>query len=389
MLYRLCTKTIPLILFIAFFQPLTRAQQDSIHQNPDSKISFKDPLDGAYDMSNFLLNHKGVLPMPVIVTEPAIGYGGGLGLLFFQRHKKQYGHPVPPNVTGIAGLATENKTWAAMLFHFHVFGDDRFRTYSVIGKPNLHIKYYGNNNEFLSKNPVSLHMDALLLVQRGVYRFGDSHWWAGLSYYYYRTENSVDTIPGKPLVNDIIKRLKGTSTISTLRPMFFYDNRDNIFTPTSGINAGLTYAYSANWLGADEAYSSLKTYFLGYQPISSRLFSAWRFEGNFLIGNAPLYAYPYIDLRGIPNMKYQSDNTLLAETEWRYSLYKRWSVLGFTGGGKAFNNLDAFKDVEWVYTFGTGFRYQIARLLGMHTGMDFAWGNGKDFALYIVFGTSW
>ncbi|WP_350029373.1 hypothetical protein [Caballeronia sp. ATUFL_F1_KS4A] len=34
-------------------------------------------------MSDTLLWHKGVLPVPAIITEPAIGYGFGLALLYF------------------------------------------------------------------------------------------------------------------------------------------------------------------------------------------------------------------------------------------------------------------------------------------------------------------
>src|ERR1700694_1798342 len=44
---------------------------------------FADPEDGKFDMSDMLLSHRGVLPVPTIVTEPAVGYGLGLGLLYF------------------------------------------------------------------------------------------------------------------------------------------------------------------------------------------------------------------------------------------------------------------------------------------------------------------
>ncbi len=43
----------------------------------------RDPNDGQLDMSDTLLWHKGVLPVPAIITEPAIGYGFGLALLYF------------------------------------------------------------------------------------------------------------------------------------------------------------------------------------------------------------------------------------------------------------------------------------------------------------------
>ena len=42
-----------------------------------------DPLDGKLDMSKYLAEKKGVLPVPIIITEPAVGYGLGLAAVFF------------------------------------------------------------------------------------------------------------------------------------------------------------------------------------------------------------------------------------------------------------------------------------------------------------------
>ena len=39
--------------------------------------------DGKFDVSAFLSTKYGYLPIPVVVTEPAIGYGGGLNIMFF------------------------------------------------------------------------------------------------------------------------------------------------------------------------------------------------------------------------------------------------------------------------------------------------------------------
>ena len=46
---------------------------------------FRDPEDGHLDMSEWLLTKKGFLPIPIIITEPALGYGGGLVLAFFSQ----------------------------------------------------------------------------------------------------------------------------------------------------------------------------------------------------------------------------------------------------------------------------------------------------------------
>lgn len=366
------------------------AQQDStLGKAEKKKLSFKDPEDGALDLSQFLLEAHGVLPVLIPITEPAVGYGGGAALLYFHNRTKKYDTYVPPSVSGVAGLATENKTWGAGVFHRHIFGENRVRTMTAVFKPDVRVNYFGNNNPVLEENPVSIRMDSWVVLQKVEARLGDSNFYAGASYSYFNTEVTFDTIPGRPIINEILKGLNTNSTISAIRPGVTYDSRNNAFTPTKGINAEVSVNYSAKWLGSSDDFTTLHTDFLAYLPISERLNSGWRFQGSYLLGEAPFYAYPFVSLRGIPALRYQGDNVLVSETEWSYNVYRRWTLLGFFGGGKAFSDFGDFGQANWAYTVGTGFRYKVARLLGVDMGADFAWGNGEDFAFYIVFGTSW
>ena len=376
---------ISLIIGICIYSNIGLAQD----QKEKKKISFRHPDDNALDISSFLLDHHGVMPVPIIITEPAIGYGGGLGLLYFHQRKKQYDHYVPPSISGAFGFGTANKTWGTGLFHMQIFGDDRVRTLTAGAKVNVNYKYYGNNSELLSKYPPTVKMDAWVAFQQVQARIGQSEFYLGASYLYMNSQVALDTIPGKPLINYIIERLKGHSVISIIKPMAIYDNRNNFFTPTKGFNAELAYSYSASWLGSDADYGIIHTDFYGYIPIGNKLFTGWRYNGSFLTGDAPFYAYPFVVLRGIPAMRYQSNNVIVLETEWRYQFYKRWSLVAFSGMGKAFADAESFNDIDLSYNFGTGLRVEIAKSLGMHSGIDFAWGDGKDFAFYIVIGSSW
>ena len=53
-----------------------------VYSQNDTSI-FKDSTDNAFDLSNFLTKQKGVLPVIVPITEPAIGYGAIGGALYF------------------------------------------------------------------------------------------------------------------------------------------------------------------------------------------------------------------------------------------------------------------------------------------------------------------
>ncbi len=72
---------------------------------------FRDPQDGQFDMSEWLLDHKGFLPVPIIITEPAVGYGGGAALVFFSESlrdtaaRSKGGHRTPPDVFAVAAAA--------------------------------------------------------------------------------------------------------------------------------------------------------------------------------------------------------------------------------------------------------------------------------------------
>jgi hypothetical protein len=365
------------------------AQESKEKEKKENKFSLRDPEDGAIDISSFLDQPEGFMPVPIIITEPAVGYGGGLAVLFFQPQKKKYDVRVPPNITGVAGLGTQNKTWAAAVFHFHVWGPDKIRYLGAVAKPTIHIKYYGNNNDFLSKNPVKLELDAWAVLQRVQVRIAKSDLFLGGAYILFTTKNTLDTLPDKPVINKILNKLSGRSTISMLQPIIDWDSRNNIFSPFKGINTGVMFSYSATWLGADNNYYSLNPYFFGYQPVSKRVFSSWRFDAGFMFGDAPLYALPFIQLRGVPAMRYQSNNTMLVETQWDFKVYKRWSLDVFTGTGKAFTSFSEFGPATWVYNYGVGIRYEIARALGIHAGLDFAWSNNGEFAFYVIFGSAW
>src|SRR5689334_21721814 len=64
--------------------------------------------DGKFDTTKFLASRGGFLPVPLVVTEPAIGFGGGLGAIFFRpdpdRVKGASARPAPPTMFAVFGI---------------------------------------------------------------------------------------------------------------------------------------------------------------------------------------------------------------------------------------------------------------------------------------------
>jgi len=345
--------------------------------------SFRDSLDNAIDISDWLINKKGVLILPTIITEPAVDYGVALAALFF--HSAYSEKKGPPSISGVLGGATLNGTWAAGAFHLGFWNKDRIRYLGAIGKTNANLGFYGSGNPgLLGIESVNLNLDAWFLVQQVKFRLSESDFFLGGRYMLLDTYNTFEI----PIDIPEFTGKEDSSTLSEVSLKFEFDSRNNVFTPTKGLFLGLSGTYSDTWLGGDALYGRIGLTLIGYIPTSNKVFLGIRHESNYSLGDIPFYARPIINMRGAPLMKYQNKNTLLMEAEVSWNVYKRWFVSGFTGVGNAFESFKDFEKGKSVTTMGTGFRYKLARKLGINMGMDFAFSQ-DDFAFYIVLGTAW
>src|SRR3954464_10401896 len=76
---------------------------------PSSSSKFRSPDDGWLDISGFLDEKYGFLPVVLPITEPAVGYGAAAGMAFISSPlgDAEAGHG-RPDITMVGGLATEN-----------------------------------------------------------------------------------------------------------------------------------------------------------------------------------------------------------------------------------------------------------------------------------------
>ena len=185
-----------------------------------------------------------------------------------------------------------------------------------------------------------------------------------------------------------LKRLESNTKIGGINTSFLWDNRDNSFTPTKGIMSGLEFGRFSTALGGDTNYWNIssRTYF--YHPvIKDKLFSGFRLKVESKWGDTPFFVLPFIDLRGIPAMRYQNNNAITFETEWRWNFYKRWSAIGFIGAGEA---IEDYSDLgsSIKSSLGAGFRYLLAEDYGLHAGIDVAKGP-EIWAFNLTIGSNW
>ena len=360
--------------------------------------------DGWFDVSNWVLDNAiGFLPVPIVITEPAIGEGLGMAAAFFhppnnyskEEYEKARAESKPaspesgedfvlPDVSAIAIAATNNGSWFAGGGHFAHWKGDTIRYNGALGYASLNLKFYGLSGGFNSDDGLSFSGEGVFIDQPISFRLGNSDFFLGGGYSYLNIDTTFDigsVLPGFP-------PLEATTTLSGLRIFVDYDSRDTMFTPSSGARARLSYESNDKAIGSDFNYDSYKAYIHKYWTLNPEWVLGLRGDMRGVTGEIPFFMVPYIDLRAIPAMRYQGDTVVVAETEIRLNFHPRFSAVGFLGFGKAADESSHLNDAQTRDTQGLGIRYHTARKLGMYSGIDVARGP-EDTYWYITLGSAW
>jgi hypothetical protein len=356
----------------------------------DSSLFF-DPKDGQLDLSNWLASRHGFLPVPIIITGPTLGAGGGLNLMFLHGGLTgtvaPNGRHVPPTITGVAGAATENGSKIAGAYNLGFWLEDRLRTTTAIGRPDLNVDFYPDR--LGRESSVEVNLEGWSVYQEAKVRLGKSDFLLGANYLY----SELDVSPTSQELPEVEALLDGNYTIGGLAAALEYDSRDTIFTPTQGMYGKLVARTYQDWLGSDAEFLAYSGKVFKYLPLSEDFNLALRVEAQTVGSAAPFFLYPSVEMRGIANKRYQGQHVFVGEAQLNWRVYDRWHLIGFIGSGKAFgqNKLkrkESFSDADWESSKGLGFRYEIARKFGMQVGVDVAWGP-EETAFYITVGSAW
>ncbi|KAA0254472.1 hypothetical protein FBQ97_01490 [Acidobacteria bacterium ACD] len=363
------------------------AEEAAKKPKPTLKELLTDPEDGALDLTRWLSGRTGFLPVVAPITEPAVGYGAAGGLVHFggagrgsgpDAPKGPTGQAIPRDISAVGGGVTENGTWAAAVGHIGHWGGDRWRYKGAVAKISPVLDTYSASGQAFGFN-----LDGWTVYQEIAIRLGRSDLFGGVKLLYLDSTvefESAELPPG-------VESPSFGMTDVGLGAFLEYDTRDNNLTPGNGVNFKASAMLLGSWLGGDndfQRYGGLARLYWTAQP---RLVMAARVQAQLSGGDPPFYALPFVVLRGIPVMRYQGVNVVSVDGETRWNAWKRWWLVAFAGAGWTDAGDSRLREPESVVAGGFGFRYLLARGLGLHGGVDVAKGP-EQWAFYVVVGSS-
>ena len=349
--------------------------------------------DGWLDVSDWLLeNAHGFMPVPIIITEPAVGEGAGVALVFFHEREEADGAArgaydggfSRPSISVGAAAITRNDSWFAGGGHLGIWKNDTIRYTGFAGLADVNMKFFGAEDTVASEG-LEFNGKGQALYQALQLRLSDSPWWVGVEHQLVKSEIAFENPDSAARVPGFVSE----KTSSKAGLFLVYEDLDSTLTPLAGWRAELHVGRYDDAIGSDsdfwESRAKLHRHFKPHQRLSLGLRGeAWVVDGDRI----PFEMLPFIDLRGIPALRYQGEAVGVGEIEGRWAFHRRISLLGFAGAGYAADDPGDLSDAPSRTTQGLGLRYYLANKLGAHTGFDIAEGP-EETVFYLTFGSSW
>lgn len=344
--------------------------------------------------------YKNVVPVPFIITEPAIGQGLGVGVGYF--------HPVesadssgfapienpegvmdatreskpPPVVTGIFGGGTNNGSWAVGAGHVNTFRDDTIRYLGAVAYASVIADFY------VLDRPFEFNLEGYMVYQDVKFRIAGSNWFLGVALSYLDASNEFSVKPPDPQDVEQTGFFASSFQDVGIKGRVMYETRDDTMMPGRGRLFDLSVVRNGEFLGGDYDYTTAKAKFLSFHPLGSRFVLGLRGEYATVSGDPPFYAIPWVSLRGIPAMRFQGRDVAVAEVEGRYSLNENWAMVAFYGRGWTDIYQPELETGERIRAFGLGGRWRALKSQGVWVGLDLARGP-EDTVLYVQVGHPW
>ncbi len=322
----------------------------------------------------------GFIPVPVIITQPAVD--GGLGFVA-QFVTFPDGNPRYATRRMLGGAYTGNGSYGYGYYQTGRAFTQRLSYAFGVGRGSLTIAAYPGGSD----KPLTYTSDYdYAALGSAFWHLPDDRFYLGPLIDVRRLETGLNLPFDPELTGGDISR---TLEFAALGFGLHFDSRDNPVTPTRGLNAYLNAKYYRSAFGSDRDFDLYDLAGYYFHPIGNRWQAGLMTSLGIADGNLPFYFAPAVTLRGAVTNRFQGQRALSTEGQIQFQIDPRWSVLAFAGCGETqAGDLHLFSNSGPIYTGGTGFRYLIARKLGIKAGLDVA--TGPDGTIYYVqFGSAW
>lgn len=331
-------------------------------------------------------NRSGLIPIPVLYYTPETKLAFGVAAQYYFRPARADSAARPSTLTPVFIYTTNSQITAEFNSDLWWRQEDYHFT-GYIGYSKFPDKFYGIGNDTSQEDeedytPRYTRMQASLERRfRGALRLGVG----------YRLEHSklVEIEEGGRLEQGDILGSEG-GVVSGVALLTSWDNRDNIFSASSGHYHQLTVELYGGAIGSDYGFGRYILDLRGYIITLPDQVLALQGYFGFASGDPPfqhLFLFGGQDLmRGYYLGRFRDRNMIALQAEYRIlPIFWRVGAVVFGGIGDVAAEPSRFTLGDFKYSIGGGLRFLLIRAERIALRLDFGFGDG-DSGFYITIG---
>ncbi len=160
-----------------------------------------------------------------------------------------------------------------------------------------------------------------------------------------------------------------------------WDDRDNLFFPTSGNFDQMKFVVYSRDLGSDYSFLRFTWDVRSYRPLAENHILAVQFLTSIMTGNPPFYELSALGgqntMRGYFYGRYRDKDYIAAQAEYRTFVWNRIGFVVFGGGGAVADDVTHFRSKNVQSSFGGGIRYKFNVAEQINLRADIGIGKGS------------
>jgi hypothetical protein len=301
-----------------------------------------------------------ILVYPILFYLPETRFGGGLACIYTFRFRGADKASNPSQIRFSADI-TQNKQFFIQLPFELYTRNELWKFKGEIDFFNYFYYHYGVGNNTLAANRESYTVIFPRIRLDVLYQYKDL--FAGIRYRLdaygnlsYQQGGLIDTEghPGK----------EGGNSISA-GFLLQYDKRDFIYNPTKGYFLETEYSLNNQALGSKYHYQRFILNMSYYYSIFPEHILAFNTGISHNSGIIPFFDMPYFGSgnqgRGFQDRRFMDKNMFVAQLEYRYPIYKRFSGVAFGSISEVGASLKQLLRESLKPAAGLGLRYQLTK----------------------------
>lgn len=369
------------LLYINFAMPLVNADGTSPEEQVEStELPLETGLEQAEGKPRFKFlskKPKNLLLVPIPTSSPTFGTGLILAGAYFYPQTEQQKSAQPASFTGASAGYTDSESWFAGVMQQNYWKEDTWRFTGVAAYLDLKL-------ELISPAPednTEKSLDWLLngsAFQAHISRRLWGSWYLGLSARYLDISQAISRN-----IEDEDFNVESDFSVLGAGVHLDFDSRDMPSNAYQGRYLELKAIANHQSNFEDESYQSYHARFRSYHSLRDSVVLAWEINGCSRSGQIPLWDTCRLGLRGFPATDYLARQSLYAQAEVRWRIYKRWGVVGFAGAGRISDSLGSFAEDETIPSYGLGIRFMALESQRINIRVDYARSDRGNEAWYL------